>query len=159
MKEWWINLNIREKQALLIGGTIVLFFLLYEITLSPLSNYNASLRDEIHHNQKLLSWMEEADQHIQATEKMLHKNNSKNSAALLSLAQKEIAQSPFANNLGQLGQSENNSVQITLQKVKFDELMKWLTLNWQKNGLTVTQITAAPNGSPGVIDTTIVITN
>jgi type II secretory pathway component PulM len=160
MKEWWIHLGLREKQILSLGGILVLLFLIYEILLAPIDHHNATLRDEITHDIKLLSWMQEADKHIQSTEKLLHKNsNTKNSAALLSTLQKDITQSPFASNLSQLSQAENNSVQITLQKVNFDALVTWLIDLWKKQGLTVTQLTATPNGLPGVVDTTIIMTN
>lgn len=158
MKEWWMNLGLREKQAVSLGGIVVILFILYEIIWAPISNHNDTLRDEITRNQKLLTWMQEADQHIHATQKMLQKNAAtKNSAALLSLLQKEVNQSPFAKNLAQMTQAENNSVQITLQKVNFDDLIKWLTELWKKQELTVSQMTVTPNGSLGIVDATITL--
>jgi type II secretory pathway component PulM len=158
MKEWWNNLGLREKQLLSLGGIFLILFLLYEIIWSPISTHNASLRSDIAHNQKLLIWMEEADGHIQSLQKMLQTTTSTmSSAALLSLLQKEVNQSPFANNLQQLNQAENNAVRITFQKINFDALITWLTAIWKKDNLTVKQITVAPNGSAGIVDVTIVL--
>ena len=52
MKEWWMNLGLREKQSVSIGSLVVLLFILYEIIWSPISSHNDALRDEITHNQK-----------------------------------------------------------------------------------------------------------
>lgn len=158
MKEWWNNLGLREKQYVTGGIIFLTLFLLYEILWAPFSSVNDSLRSEIHHNQKLLSWMQEANQHIQLTESMSQNNtSSRSSAALLSLLQKEINQSTFANNVQQISQSENNSVQITFLKVNFDSLIKWLTQLWQKHNLSVHQINATPNGALGIVDVTVVL--
>ena len=158
MKEWWINLGLREKQAVSIGSLFIILFILYEIIWAPLSDRNDSLRTEIQHNQKLLTWMQEADSHIQSTQKLLEKNTSgQNSAALLGLLQHEIDQSPFAKNLLQMNQAENNSVQLTFQKINFDAFIKWLTVLWQQHGLTVSHMTIKPNGSLGIVDANVVI--
>lgn len=158
MKEWWMNLGLREKQFVSSGSLIILLFLLYEIMWAPISYHNDDLRNEILRNQKLLIWMQQADHRIQATQKMLQRNTTiKTPAALLSILQKEVKQSPIANNLNQINQAENNSVQMTFQKVNFDLLAKWLTDLWLKHGLSVSQMTATPNGAMGIVDATVTI--
>lgn len=158
MKEWWSNLALREKQYVTGGIIVVTLFILYEIFWAPFSGVNDSLRNDIHHNQKLLIWMQEANQHIQLTEAMTQKNtSSRSSAALLSLLQKEINLSSFANNVQQISQAENNSVQITFLKINFDSLIKWLTMLWQKYNLSVMQFNATPNGALGIVDVSVVL--
>ncbi len=159
MKEWWINLGLREKQWLTLGGIFIIFFLFYEIFWSPISSHNDTLRTEIDSNQKLLTWMQQADQHIHAIQDLLQKSHTtKSSAALLSLLQKEINQSPFVNQLGQLSQVENNAVQVTFQKVNFDQFIKWLTALWKKESINVSKISITPSGGMGVVDVTVVVT-
>jgi type II secretory pathway component PulM len=158
MREWWNNLGLREKQWVIVGTLIVILFLLYEILLAPLIGLNDSLRTDIQHNQKLSSWMQETNQHIQLAESMSQKNSStRSSAGLLSLLQKEINQSAFASNMQQISQAENNSVQITFLKINFDDLIKWLTILWQKYNLSVSQINVTPNGALGMVDTSVVV--
>jgi type II secretory pathway component PulM len=156
MKEWWINLGLREKQTLSVGGLFLILLLLYEIIWAPISNHNDNLRSEIARNQKLLIWMQEANQRAETMQKMLQSTSSaKTSAALLNLLQKQIKTSPFENNLLQMTQAENNAVQLSFQKVNFDALIKWLTVLWKNQGLTVKQITVTPNGPLGVVDVTV----
>lgn len=158
MKEWWMNLGLREKQLLSIGAMFIILFLLYEIIWSPISTHNETLREEITHDQKLLSWMQEADQRIQATTKLFKKSNtSKQTASILSVIQHEIDASPLKNNLTQMSQAENNAVQLTFQKVNFDALIQWITLVWKTQNMTVKQMTATPNGTLGSVDSTIIL--
>ncbi len=158
MKEWWINLKLREKQYLTAAGFIIFLFFLYVTLLAPISHYNNSLREEISQQQHLLVSMQTIDTQIRNTEKLATKNlPTQTSATLLSTLQNETKQSPLASNLTQLSQTENNSVQLVFQKVNFDILMKWLSDLLQRKELNVVQMTATPNGSIGVVDATIVL--
>ena len=153
MKEWWINLALREKQSLVLGSLVLLIVLLYEILWMPFSHINDSLREQISQDQTLVSWMEKTDQQIQSLKQLTQKNTSiTTSAGLLSLLQNEIHHSPFANNLAQFSQAENNSVQIRFQKINFDSLMQWLIQLWHKHGVSVLRITVTPNGALGIVD-------
>jgi type II secretory pathway component PulM len=158
MKEWWLNLGFREKQTVTIGGIIVLAFLIYAVIWLPISNYNTNLREKITQDQKLLTWMQEANQRIQAADKILHPGSTiRNSAAILSLLQKEINQSSLKDYLTQMSQAENNAVQMTFQKVNFDSLVEWLITLWKKQGVTVIQITTTPEGMTGSINATLIV--
>lgn len=158
MKEWWMNLGLREKQAVVLGGMLVGLFLLYEMVWAPITTHIEDLRASIQHNQSTLVWMEETNQHINILQKLSVKQNSnRSSTALLSILQKEINQSPFASNLKQLIQAENNSVKIVFEKVNFDNLIKWLITLGEKQGLTITQMTATPSGALGIVDVSMVM--
>jgi len=152
MKEWWLNLNLREKQAVSLGATVMTLALLYGLIWSPLHNSVTALRDQIQHNQQLLSWMQTADQQIQAAEKMTQTPTAThNAASWLSIVQDNIKQSPLTKNLTQLVQADNDSVKLTFQQVDFDLLISWLTELWQQQGLVVTQLTITSGSIPGIV--------
>src|SRR5689334_22032161 len=109
------------------------------------------MRTGIRHNQTLLVWMQESDQQMQTLEQHLQKQNSYTTASLLSLVQNQLNQSGLAKSVTQLKQADNNSVQISFQKVSFDELMKWLLQLWNEHGLLVTAVSITPTGVPGVV--------
>lgn len=156
MKEWWINLSLRDRRFVSFGGIFIILFLIYEIFFASLSNINDSLRAEISHNQKLLTWMQTANQRMQSLQKLSEKNPAtKNPAALLSLLQKQVNLSPFKTNLGLLVQSDNNSVQMNFHGVAFDNFIKWLITLTLKNNFVITQMTVTPNGAIGIVDATI----
>lgn len=152
MKEWWINLSIREKQTVILGSTAVIILMIYNLIWSPLHNTVITMRKQIQSNQQLLTWMQSADNRIQAIEKNLQtKSSAHPSGSLLSVVQNQINQSPIATNLSQLRQAENDSVQSSFKQVNFDKLIAWLSGSWQEHGLIVTQVTITPGNTPGMV--------
>lgn len=158
MKEWWFNLNLREKQTVSIGATAMIMALLYGLIWSPLHNSVTALRDQIQHNQQLLSWMQATDQQIQATEKRAQTPAAThNAGSWLSIVQDNLKQNLLAKSLTQLVQADNNSVKLNFQQVDFDSLIFWLTELWQQQGLVITQLTITSGSTPGIVNAEFIL--
>ena len=158
MKDGWMNLSLREKQTVALGSIALFVILIYLLIWSPLSHKIISLRTEVQRGQTTLHWMTIADQEIQIIEKNTEKTHAAHTAAsLLSLAQHEINKSPLAKNLSQLRQSDNDSVQLTFQRVNFDNLVAWLTERSQQQNLVVTQAAIKQTGAPGIVTAELVL--
>jgi general secretion pathway protein M len=159
MKNWWLNLSLREKQAASLGAILLGIFIIYEILFAPLITKNEKLRQKIRSNQTLLLWMQDTNTKIQSLTKNKTKLSHKNSASLLSALQNAINNSKIAKNVSQLQQSEEDSVQLHLQKVSFDELITWLTLTCQENKLLIVEMAATFSGEPGLVNVDIKLKN
>lgn len=152
MKEWWLNLSLREKQTVSLGAGVLAAILIYLILWAPLSYKVNQLRSTLQHSQQLLVWMQKTDQQIQTLQKISKKSHSfPTTASLLSLIQNQINQSPLAKNLSQLKQADNDTVQVSFQQIEFDKLISWLIQVWQQHGLILTQIAITPSGPPGIV--------
>jgi general secretion pathway protein M len=152
MKEWWINLALREKQTVTLGALIVAVASLYGLIWSPLQSGVASLREQVQKDQQLLVWMQSADQQLQAAAKSPIKPVTTDTAASsLGTVQNALKHSSFAESVTQLVQADNDSVKLTLQQVDFDALITWLTQLWQQHGFVVSQTTIASSNSPGIV--------
>jgi type II secretory pathway component PulM len=152
MKNWWSNLSFREKQTVSMGAALLLIFLIYEIIFAPLSSHVNSLRQKVRSNQALLHWMQDSDARISSLEKTQKQQTRNTSTSLLSVVQNGINNSAIAQNVTQLQQSENDSVQMKLQKVGFDTFIQWLTAICQQQQLIILQMTSTPDGDPGTVD-------
>ncbi len=159
MKEWWQNLALREKQILALGSAVVLLFVLYEIIWSPFTDKISNMRTRVHDNQKLLTWMQNADKTMQTLTKSSNTKSQQLTGSLLGTMQTEINKSPLARHVTQLRQAENDSVQMNLQKVDFDKLIGFITDLSNRYGLIVSQITVTPTATPGEVMADIVITS
>lgn len=157
MKDWWLNLPLRDKRMLGMGGIVVILFLLYEIIWSPLATSNENLRIHIEHNRDTLQYMQNADHRIQQLLKESKAKNYKASGSVLGTMQTEINSSPFATHVVQLRQAENDSVQFNLRKVNFDQLLVFLMSVWKKYHYIVSQISVVPTGVPGEVTVDITI--
>lgn len=158
MKEWWNHLALREKQVLSAGGFFLCAFLIYILLWAPLIDRTEFLRKQIAANQNLLTWMQEAEKRILALEKNSQATPATQSeGSLLSVVQKQINRTPLVGALTDLHQLETDSVQLTFQKVSFDQLMKWLIQITDQEGLVIKQLSVTPGATPGIADVTLVL--
>jgi general secretion pathway protein M len=158
MKEWWNNLALREKQMVSLGAVILGALLIYLLLWSPLDNAVSNLRNEIHHNQELLTWMMDADKRLQNLAKSGQpKQPAAVSGSLLSIVQKQINRTSLVSSLSQMHQTDSDSVQLTFQKVEFDKLISWLIELTRDQGITITQMTVTPSPTPGVVAVDLVL--
>lgn len=151
MRDWWLNLSLREKQVTALGSIAVIFLLLYALIWAPLSYGVDSLREKISHNANLLSFMRETDNEIQTLERQGNLAHSSNTS-LLSTVQSDINNTSFARNITQLQEVENNTVQLKLQKVGFDALMKWLIALCRQHRLVISQMNITLGTDPGIVN-------
>lgn len=156
MKDWWLNLSIREKQTVSIGGILVVIFICYAFIWSPINNATNQLREKIQHDHALLVWMRKVSQHIASLQKNATQAEP-DTTSILGTTQNEINKSAFAQHVSQLRQADSNSVQFTLQKVDFDELITWLTSIWKFHNLGVTKLNLTPTDKPGIVSGDIVL--
>lgn len=157
MKEWWLNLSLREKQTVSIGAIALLILLIYAFIWSPLDGNVSAMRKQIQRNEELLAWMQATDKQIQALENHTQKSTSHSSGSLLSMVQNQINESPLATQLSQLRQSESDSVQLSFKQVDFDKLITWLTESLHSGGIVVSQITVTPSESPGIVSAELIL--
>lgn len=151
MKEWWINLSLREKQYVSLGTVAVLILLFYSLIWSPLSNKVISMRGQIQRNEQLLAWIQTADKQIQLVEKNLQQSASSSSTSLLSTTQNLINESTLSSQLSQLRQADSDSVQLSFKQVDFDKLIAWLAETSKTQRFVVSQLTVTPSPSPGIV--------
>lgn len=157
MKEWWMNLALREKQMVGAGGIVIALFLIYEIIWAPFINKMDHIRKEIRNDQQLLVWMQASDQHIQALERILKKDHARSTASLLGIVQTQINNSNVGKGATQLKEADSDSVQVSFQSVSFDELVTWLNTLWQEQGLIVSQARVTPGNTPGIVSADIIL--
>lgn len=152
MKSWWSNASLREKQVVILGSMLAGLFLLYAITLAPLSHKVDTMRQQIQSNQALLSWMQETDKRIKQFSQQAKNSSPRSTASLLNLLQTEVNKTSLAKNVTLLQQADNDSVQIHLQKASFDNVIKWLINISQEQQLIILQASFTPSTAPGIVD-------
>lgn len=157
MKEWWSKLGLREKQLILLGGSIASVLIMYWILWRPLSHVVAQLRNDITQGQNTLPWMQVADKKMTELESRLKTRESRRPTAILSTLQTLLKSSPFSTKYSQLQQVEESSASVTLKDVNFDTLTTWLIQLWNEHDLLVTQATVQSTQTPGIVNATLVI--
>ncbi len=158
LKEWYVQLEARERRAVNVGGTALALAIFYFGIWSPFLTRVDGLRDTIVNEQKTLAWMQDADQKI----KQLASENSGDRQALtpvtlLALLQTQINQAGMKDALTQMKQAANDSIQLQFKNVSFDQLIKLLIAVIKANHVTISQFSATAETTPGKVSADIML--
>jgi len=156
-KERWMQLAEREKQAVLIGGLIVILFILYQCIWSPILNHIEDMRKRIATNQKTLLWMRSADRTMQ---NMGHQSAKKKTVSLvmfLSEMQHRIQSAGLLSSLTQLKQSANEAIEMHFQTVEFDKLIRFLLAVTHDYPVSISRFSVSKTDVSGVVSADIVM--
>lgn len=155
---WYSGLAEREKQIVNFGGVAVGLLIIYALIYAPLVNHAATLRNTIQTEQKTLVWMQAADKQIQAMEGQdKNKANIATPVVMLSVLQKDITAAQLDQNLAQMKQASNDSIQLQFQKVSFDKLMALLIKVMKENKVTLSQFSVTSDATPGVVNADVML--
>jgi type II secretory pathway component PulM len=158
IKEWWSNLALREKQAVMIGSSLLGLFILYSGIWSPFLNYIDSMRTRIVSEQKTLNWMQTADAEIaKMKDHSGAKAKSVTPVVMLSLLQKQVTHDGLGPYMSQLKQTSNESIQMHFQKVEFDKLMAMLTTILKEQNVTISQMAVSAESTLGVVNADVTV--
>lgn len=158
MKAWWAPLAIREKQAVLLGGSCVTLLILYAGIWSPMLTHINTMRQQIVTEQKTLQFMQIAEKQIAQSQ-----GNTVNSSTVLSpvdflsYLQKQCDQTGLSPAITQIKQSSDDAVTVKFQKVEFDRLMRLLLTVMKAQRVSVEQMTATSDATPGIANVDLVL--
>jgi len=149
---------LRDKQMTMLGGSLVSIFIVYQCLWSPYTSYVQDMRSRINKNQTLLEWMLAADNVIQKKErKSVPQNKLTSPIILLGFLQKQIAHAGLEQNLVQLKQASNETIEMHFQKVDFDKLIRMLIVILREENVSITQLSALAEGAPGIVNSDIIL--
>ncbi|OGT45518.1 MAG: hypothetical protein A3E83_05590 [Gammaproteobacteria bacterium RIFCSPHIGHO2_12_FULL_41_20] len=158
MKEWWQQLELREKKILASGGAILVILLIYLLVWSPLTNKVATLRQAISKNQRLLAWMQQADKQMQGLSgKSTAVQFATTPAALLGSLQSSIQKAGLAHQLTQIKEGGDETILLQFKAVDFDTLINWLVQAQHQQGFKVSHMSVVKTAVSGVVNVDITL--
>ena len=158
MKDWWQGLSARERSFVSSLSAVVIILIAYFIIWSPIQNSVSQLKQTVSNNQSLLSWMQQANQTIQANQNSGHSMQNTDPTQRLAVIQTSLKQTNFGTKVTQLEQAEQNNVRVVISKTNFDALTTWLTNLWEIHGIIVNELTLKRLNDQGLVSANIVLT-
>ncbi|WP_448213682.1 type II secretion system protein GspM [Colwellia sp. MEBiC06753] len=146
MKQWWQQLQQREQQLVLAMAAVVLVFIGYQGIWQPI---NTSL--------------EQAQQKLQRTESLLAyvNENTAKVAALGSGAKKPFVNGSLSSIVNRAAQQyqvtidriqpQQDAVQVWVDEVPFEQLLRWLDNLDRQYGLTATSVDISEHDTVGIV--------
>lgn len=150
---YWHNLNERERWMLGIGLISTLLYLFYTLVYSPLVTAVDNKTRQLLEKKETVAWMQSIRK--QPTNKTTAQTI--NSAKLLALIGEQLKQNHFRPFPYQLQQTGAGDIQLSFERVPFNQFLSWLWSLSQSYAISLKQLTAERTDRPGVVKLMVVI--
>jgi len=146
MQERWLQLNLREQRLVIAMASVVLFFILYSVIWAPLNDNIEAATKKVERRQELLAWVQKSTSIYKNAVGSAGANNRNTS--LSSLVNKTASRNNIA--ITRM-QPQGENIQVWIDEVPFDNLLKWLEQLSTKEGLKVKSIDITNAEQTGVV--------
>lgn len=154
MKEWYANLQPRERMMVIAGGIALGLMLFYAAVWDPLTSGARAKAEAVIEQQKVLQWMKQSAEDV--------KRLSPTAAAqlpqgqsLLGVVDQTAKSSGLAAALKRVKPEGENKVSVWMEGAAFDDMVRWMENLKRTYGVEVDNITVDRKNEPGKVDARI----
>ncbi|MBD3668190.1 MAG: type II secretion system protein M [Kangiella sp.] len=151
LKTWYSGLQERERNMVIALGVALAILLIFLLVVLPLKNYFKSLNDDLsyYENQVMTIQKQVAAIKSAGPGKVTNDNISLNQLV------NQTAKS-FGLSFSRIEERERNKeIQLRLDNVEFDQLLRWISLLEQGRGLVVDTLRVSKKDAVGRVDASI----
>ena len=156
MKQWYAGLNSRER-LIVSGGVIVLgFIFVYLLIWEPLVSKRAQLQTSVEAQRNTYVWMQSAASQIK---KLSGRSNArkKHTGSLLGTINKTAKTTLRGAILKRVEEDRQQGVRVWIERVAFDDLMRWLGQIQQQYGIRVSSIVSERHTKTGRVNARLIL--
>lgn len=160
MKAWFTSREPREQRALIAAAVVLTLFLLYALIWQPLHRDVQRLRASARSQMTSLAWMKQASAEVQRLRASARpRMPASPPQPLLTLADQTIRSEQLRAAVRRLEPRGEHQVQLWVENVDFDPLVRWLTNLRTRRAVVVTAISIDRQTTPGVINAHVTLTD
>lgn len=152
MKAWWNGLNPRERMSLLVGGAVLLLFILYVGVWSPLQGNLRQLETRAADQRAQLAWMRGAAAEVRQLRAQGGAPVATGGASLLTVVDRSARQGGLGGALQRVEPDGDTAVRVWLNQAPFNDLLAWLEGLGRKQGVTVSRIAIEHGDKDGLVN-------
>lgn len=145
MKQWFENLAEREKKLVIIASVVLLLGVFLQFIWMPLSNGLTEAQAKQQKQKALLEYVIQKTAEVKAGNK---KSRVKASGSISQIVSQSARRSKIA--IARL-QPQGNSLQVQVDEIAFNELLKWVTDLTERQGLVIESIDISQSDRAGAV--------
>lgn len=160
MKEWYNNLEPRERRILLIGAGVLVIAMLYLLAWEPLVNKSADLRKSIEKNQELVTWMEHAAEQarqMQAQIEARGPSGKTNGQSLLGTIDRTAKSRELGDSVKRVQPDGKSRAKVWLEKAPFNAMVQWLESLQRQQGIRIVTSVIEKQEEAGLVNARLVL--
>lgn len=156
MKEWFNELQPRERKLVIAGAVAVALLLFYAAVWDPLTGGASSKAAAVEEQQKLMQWMLQSAADV----KRLRPVNSAISQlpagqSLLGVIDQTSKNANLGGAVKRVKPEGENKVSVWMEEAAFDDMMRWVENLHRTYGVEVDNIVVDHKNLPGKVDARI----
>lgn len=152
LKEWWDNLQARERIYLACGAAAVVVMLFYTMVIDPLYGNATKLSKAIPQKQDELQWMQQASAQIMQLQRSRPQSNTRN-RSLISVLDQRVNATGLKTAIQRMEPEGRDKVKLWFKKGSFDFLITMFAQLEQQDGVVVSSFSITPSdNSNGLVD-------
>jgi general secretion pathway protein M len=153
MKQWWMSQSPQDRVAIMIMAGAVSIMLLYLFAWLPFQQALEQKRQLVESQTSTLNWMKQSAREVKALKGSGDSNKPNTSnEALLTLVDRTAKQHQLRQFIQRLKPEGSDSVQLWVEQVPFDGLIRWLGLLLAQYGIAVESINIERQEQSGMIN-------
>lgn len=160
MKEWYNNLEQRERRILIAGAIALIIMLLYLLVWEPLVDKSLALEKSNKDNQALISWMEQSANEVrelQAKIKAGGPSSRSKGQSLLGIIDRTAKQAKLGNTVKRVQPDGKTKARVWLENVSFNEMIKWLENLQRREGIHIDTSVIEKQDEAGLVNARLVL--
>jgi len=150
LQQWFTGLNSRERMIVSGGGTALLLIALFLFAWEPLVQQKKQLQTSIDAQQELYRWMKVSAAEAKQLQRSAPRGKT-NAGTMRSVINRTVKRSLPGATIKRVDASKNK-VQVSIDQVAFDDLIRWLASLQQKNGIQVDSFVSERLPQPGRVN-------
>ena len=154
-KEWWNNLQSRERLYLAGGAIALVVMLAWSLVWDPISDGVDNYRAGVLQKQDDLIWMQQASQQILTMQGSQPRGSGNRS--LLGLLEERISALGLKSSLQRMNPEGSNQVKFWITAGSFDQLITLFGELEQEQGVKVISLSVTATDQPGLVDARVTV--
>jgi len=156
MREWFENLQPRERLILVVGVVVSVLVLLYAGVWYPLQRDLQRLERSVAEQNQNVTWLRTAAQEVRQLRSSTTRRQV-SSAPLLTLVEQSARQAGLGATLSRVEPQGNSQARVWLEAAPFDAMVVWLGQLRASQGITVESVVLDPQKDRGVVNARLVL--
>lgn len=157
---WWASLTLRERWIVAAGAGAGVILLFYAFVWYPLQNGLSELRQSVVSLRNDVAWMRQAADDVKRLSAAAEQDGQDAPArdeSLLVLVDRTARTAGLGSAVKRVEPQSNNQLQVSLEQVSFDQMIRWLGDLEQDYGVAIVNAVVDRQAESGRVDARLVL--
>ena len=157
IQQKWATLKKSEQQMIMYGLICIIITLIYFYAWKPYNEMINNYRQQILYTQEDISWLKQVSGQINQLKSGTTSTIGSFNGSLINIVDKSIKQNRMEQYVGVLENSGDKSVVIQLNKISFNQMIKWTGYIKKRYGILVKNIDLNREGDTELVNARIIL--